>query len=288
MTRTQAAILLMPFFLISCAKAPPVQTIAAPLPSAPPSGMQWLYGSAEGGASGLQTFRTFRDFALKAARSSKRSSVVLVAGALATAPAFVTCGKKPSAVVLDVDETVLQNLGVMRRFAETGKDFDPAIWARWERSGAGKAAAIPGVAAALTDLRKAGIAVIFNTNRSSQNAAGSEATIIAEGAGPAKHLDTLFLMGDIDGASGKDGRRAHIASRYCVVAMAGDQMGDFWDRFNAKDLSVRDRRLMATNGSLASLWGNGWFLLPNPVYGPSIKGGFDDVFAPDKTWIDPG
>jgi 5'-nucleotidase (lipoprotein e(P4) family) len=279
---------LTPLFLISCAKAPPIQPIATAPPSTPTSGMQWLYGSAEGAASGLQTYRMFRDYALKAAKSSRRSGVVLVSGAIAEAPAFVPCGKKAPAVILDVDETVLQNLGVMRGFAEAGKDFDPVTWARWERSGAGKAAAIPGAVAALKELRKAGIAVIFNTNRSRQNAAGSEATLIAEGAGPAKHLDTLFLMGDIDGVSGKDGRRAHIAARYCVVAMAGDQMGDFWDKFNTKELSVRDRRTMAISGSIASLWGNGWFLLPNPVYGPSIKGGFDDVFAPDKKWADPG
>lgn len=275
-------------FLASCASAPPPQTITAAPPPAPTSGMQWLYGSAEGGASGLQVYRMFRDFALKAAKPSKRTGVVVSANTSPTAPTFVQCEKKRPAVVLDVDETVLQNLGVMQVFAKDGKDFDPAVWSRWERSGAGKAAAVPGVVAALNDLRKAGITVIFNTNRSSKNPAGSEATLVAEGAGPAKHLETLFLMGDVDGLPGKDGRRTLIASRYCVVAMAGDQMGDFWDAFNATALSVRERRTMATTGPLSKLWGNGWFLLPNPVYGPSIKGGFDDVFAADKAWVDPG
>jgi hypothetical protein len=28
-------------------------------------------------------------------------------------------------------------------------------------------------------------------------------------------------------------------------------------------------------------------MLPNPVYGPGIRGGFDDVFPTDKRWADP-
>jgi hypothetical protein len=36
------------------------------------------------------------------------------------------------------------------------------------------------------------------------------------------------------------------------------------------------------------MWGNGWFMLSNPVYGPSIVGTRDQVFSdPDKRWLDP-
>jgi hypothetical protein len=36
------------------------------------------------------------------------------------------------------------------------------------------------------------------------------------------------------------------------------------------------------------MWGNGWFVLPNPVYGTGVKGGPDDIFAKDVQWRDPG
>jgi predicted secreted acid phosphatase len=70
--------------------------------------------------------------------------------------------------------------------------------------------------------------------------------------------------------------------------MAGDQFGDFSDLLNAKALSVQERRRIALGDTFAGLWGNGWFLLPNPVYGPGVRGGFDEVFPADKRWTDPG
>jgi hypothetical protein len=32
------------------------------------------------------------------------------------------------------------------------------------------------------------------------------------------------------------------------------------------------------------MWGNGWFLFSNPVYGPSIRGGYDEIFKADTKW----
>jgi predicted secreted acid phosphatase len=109
----------------------------------------------------------------------------------------------------------------------------------------------------------------------------------APGIGPARHGETLFLQGDIAPGSGKDPRRAAVAGRWCVIAMAGDQLGDFSDLFNAGTLSVGERRRAAVEGPFAGLWGNGWFMLSNPVYGPGLRGGFDDVFPEDRRWSDP-
>jgi hypothetical protein len=36
------------------------------------------------------------------------------------------------------------------------------------------------------------------------------------------------------------------------------------------------------------LWGHGWFVLPNPVYGTALKGDIDDVFPKDRRWTDSG
>jgi len=84
--------------------------------------------------------------------------------------------------------------------------------------------------------------------------------------------------------SRKDGRRAAIAAKYCVVALAGDNLGDFADLFNERDLAPLARRELAARGAVARLWGNGWFALPNPVYGAAIKGSIDEVFPPDARW----
>jgi predicted secreted acid phosphatase len=139
----------------------------------------------------------------------------------------------------------------------------------------------------LRAIRAAGVTVIFNSNRQAANAAQSAAAIEGAGLGPARHGETLWLQGDVAPGSGKDPRRAAIASRYCVVALAGDQLGDFSDLFNVRSLSVPARREAAGSAPFARLWGNGWFMLSNPVYGPSIRGTFDEVFPPDKRWSDP-
>ena len=34
-------------------------------------------------------------------------------------------------------------------------------------------------------------------------------------------------------------------------------------------------------------WGNGWFVLPNPVYGPGVAGTLDDLFPPATRWPGP-
>ena len=253
----------------------------------PPPGMQWLYGSGEGGVASLQTYYAFRDHVLAAARRRPDDSVVLAEGSTIDEPRFVACGDKPLAVVLDVDETAIQNLGYEYALARSGRASDSALLDRWQRAPRTEIAAMPGAVTALRAMREAGVAVIFNSNRDAPDAAATAATLENAGLGPVRHGDTLFLRGDVDGDGGKDGRRAHIASRYCVVAMAGDQLGDFSDLFNVRGLSVPDRRRAATGGSFARLWGNGWFMLSNPVYGPSLRGGFDDVFSPDRQWAEP-
>jgi 5'-nucleotidase (lipoprotein e(P4) family) len=253
-----------------------------------PPGMQWLYGSGEGAASSIQAYHAFRNFVVAAARRRPRDSVVLAEGATLDAPRFVPCGRRPLAVVLDVDETALQNIGYeYDDAAHPGRPYDQERWNRWEATGAGAVLPIPGAVAALRAIRAARVTVIFNSNRMAVRDAASEAALNGAGLGPARHGETLYLQGDVAPGSAKDPRRAAISRRYCVIAMAGDQLGDFSDLFNARTLSVPDRRRAATGGRFASLWGNGWFVLSNPVYGSGLRGTIDEVFPADKRWSDP-
>lgn len=260
---------------------------AQPAPRTPPAGMQWLYGSGESAASSLQAWRAFETYVLGKARARPRQSVVLAAGSTLAAPRFLPCGRRPLAVVLDVDETALQNLGYEYDEALHGRSYDQERWNRWERTGANAVLPMPGVVAALRAIRRAGVVVIFNSNRMAAHAAQTRTAIEGAGLGPAVPRQTLWLQNDVGTGSAKDPRRALVSRRYCVIAMAGDQLGDFSDLFNARDLAVPRRRRAAAEAPFAGLWGNGWFMLSNPVYGPSIRGTFDDVFPADRRWSDP-
>jgi 5'-nucleotidase (lipoprotein e(P4) family) len=277
--------------LAGCASAPtevataPAPPAAAPAEAAkPPVALQYLYGSPEAAVAVRATNARIADYGVWRAKQRPQDSVVLAPGAGVDAPAFEPCGTKPYAAVFDADETLIWNLGPMRYFAEKGTAFDPKIWDQWEKTGAGKAVAMPGTVEMVTRLRAAGITVIANTNRSAANAKGSEDTLRAAGLGEFKHGETLFLMGDDATGSSKDGRRAAIASKYCVIILAGDQLGDFSQQFNVKDLPAAQRMALATSAGAAALWDKGWFLFPNPVYGPWEKMGWGDIFPSDKNW----
>ncbi|AXJ96062.1 MULTISPECIES: HAD family acid phosphatase [unclassified Sphingomonas] len=251
--------------------------------ASPPPQFQYLYGSGEADALSRQAFRALVNYATY--RRASGDSVVLKPGATLDAPQWVPCEGKPRAAIFDADETILLNLGVEALAARNpGAPFDAAQWARWERTGAKGVAPVPGAVEAFAALRAAGVAVIVNTNRSSATAAGTVATLKAAGLGDFTPDTDLFLS---DGPSAKDPRRATIAARYCVVAMAGDQLGDFSDLFARFPTSAARRRAVDA-APIAQLWGNGWFVLPNPVYGAGLKGSYDDVFPADRRWVDGG
>ncbi|MEZ5681330.1 MAG: HAD family acid phosphatase [Erythrobacter sp.] len=297
--KNAAIIGLAAVMLAGCASTGTAEVASAPAAPVAPTGgeqpapdtMRWLYGSGEAAGASIQAWRQIADYAVAVSRQRKTpQSIPLglpdVDGGIATPSCVAADGSmKPFAAVFDVDETVILNRGYEYWQAYSGKNFVPEEWEQWANGGAGIAAPVPGAVTGLRRLREAGIAVIFNTNRNSDTAAGTAAAIEAAGAGPAVHLENLFLRGDDAMGGRKDGRRATIAAKYCVIAMAGDNLGDFADVFNDPKMSVQDRRALVARGEYAQLWGNGWFVIPNSAYGAWQKGTIDDVFPPDARWM---
>lgn len=257
-----------------------------------PGGMQFLYGSGEAAALGVQAYQGLVDMMI--ARASDRAvglkvwSAVLAPGSSLEAPQWAPCDQKPLAVVLDIDETSLLNLGFEADDAQRPGPYDPARWDRWEKTGAGAVAAVPGLMEAAKVAKTSGVTLIYNSNRSIANVSQTEAALDGAGLGPVKHLKNLWLQGDEGTTGAKDARRWAIARKYCVIAMVGDQLGDFSDLFNAPGMTPAARRAAANGTAIRTTWGHGWFILPNPVYGTALKGDMDEVFPADKRWIDPG
>ncbi|NVD44709.1 5'-nucleotidase, lipoprotein e(P4) family [Qipengyuania atrilutea] len=256
-----------------------------PIEAAAPDSMRWLYGSGEAAGVSIQAWRQLADYTVTITRLRRvPQAVVMGLDGEVRQPACVIDGRaKPFAAIFDVDETLILNAGYEAWLAK-GNAYSGATWEEWERTGAPLARAVPGAVEGLRRLREAGVTPVFNTNRQ-YSAEGATAAIAAAGLGEAVPGETLFLRGDDGTNSGdKDGRRAMIAEKYCVIALAGDNLGDFADVFNAEGLGVQERRALAATSEYARLWGNGWFLLPNPVYGDSITGSIGEVFPPDQRW----
>jgi 5'-nucleotidase (lipoprotein e(P4) family) len=249
--------------------------------------MQWLYGSGEAAGVSIQAWRQIADYAI--ARSLERripQSVTMgIGGEIAEPQSCATDdGIKPLAVVIDVDETVVLNLGYEYWLAATGNSYSTDTWKIWEETASSYVRPVPGAVTGIKRLREAGITPVFNTNNRF-SPAGVTRTLSAAGLGQVLHRQDLFLRGD-DGVdtSDKDGRRALIAERYCVIALAGDNLGDFADVFNVDGQAPLERRQLAARGELAQLWGNGWFVLPNSAYGASLDGTLEEVFPADTRW----
>ncbi|HCB76380.1 MAG TPA: acid phosphatase [Sphingomonas bacterium] len=269
--------------LAACAATPPPAATAA-VSTQPGRQYRWQLGSGEAAVLSRQAHLAMAAFVAAHAKGPA-SSVVLAAGSTPAAPRFGSCGNRPRAVVYDIDETVLLNTGANYDSAVRGDPpFDPERWAQWERDGANAVEPVPGVVEAITAIRRAGVTVVFNSNRDRSAAASTAAALASVGIDNAVPGETLFLKGDVAPGSAKDPRRAAIDAKYCVIAMAGDNLGDFADAFNDRGLSTPERRALAQNAAIAPLWGNGWFLIPNALYGGWEGGTFDDLFPADKRW----
>lgn len=297
MITSKPAVAALAMLVSSCAAqtaslpAPAVAVTAAPagrlgLDDPAPDPMRWTYGSGEAAAASIQAWRALTDFAIAAAARRPATSVPMglpeVPGGIASTPCL---GKTP-AVVLDVDETVILNRGYEYWLA-LGNTGSVASFDRWADTAAGQVAPVPGAVTGIRRLRAAGIKVVFNTNRSASTAAGTIRALESVGVGPAVHKQDLFLSGDDALAGNKDGRRKTISERFCVIAMAGDNLGDFANTLNEPAQTPQQRRERSARGQLASLWGNGWFLIPNAAYGAWQKGTIGAVFPPDARWEPP-
>ena len=171
---------------------------------------------------------------------------------------------KPAAVVLDLDETVIDNSGFQTWLHLQRATYSSAGWARWERwqAGEGTVEAVPGAVEFLKAMEAAGVTPVFVSNRKEDGRRPTVQALARLGILDQDDPDRLLLRTD---TSSKVSRRARVAERWAVVALVGDNLADFDGIFEAGagDLDARDGRVVEH----ADKWGAEWFVLPNPVYG---------------------
>ena len=166
-------------------------------------------------------------------------------------------GLKP-AVVLDIDETVLDNSPYQARVIRGGGEFNEADWAAWCKEA--KARALPGVVEFTQFAAKHGVAVIYISNRAKDL---DQATL----ANPRKKDQIGESLGtfvqDCEQVGTEKGCRRQLVSRkYRVLMQFGDQIGDFADVI-ANNAEGRRKAVEPYLGWV----GTRWFVLPNPTYG---------------------
>jgi acid phosphatase len=172
-------------------------------------------------------------------------------------------GLKP-AIIVDVDETVLDNAPSQVRQIREQRGFNEAKWGEWvsER----KAKPLPGAVEFLTTAAKQGVTVFYITNRDASLTADTIANLRSAGFPVASDAQVLGLGTVVEGCeqegSEKSCRRQLVGRTHRVLMQFGDQVGDFVQI--VANTPAGRREAMAPYMD----WiGERWFVLPNPLYG---------------------
>jgi acid phosphatase len=172
-------------------------------------------------------------------------------------------GLKP-AVVLDVDETALDNSPYQARLIKSGGEYNEADWAAWCKEEAARA--LPGAVEFTRFAAKHGIAVIFISNRAKDLDSVTLDNLRQVGfpvSGPEAFLGLgTFVEGCEQIGTEKGCRRQLISRKYRVLMQVGDQIGDFTDVI-ANNAAGRQQAM----APYLKWIGTRWFILPNATYG---------------------
>lgn len=167
------------------------------------------------------------------------------------------------AVIVDVDETVLDDSAYQARLARDGREYADATWESYMETRSSHALA--GAVAFAEHARERGVAVLYVSNRHPKLLAATIDNLKREHFPEPIDASTVLLPqgpGCEDAGLNKGCRRRQLATQYRVLALVGDQLVDFID-LPENTPAAR----AAAVAPYADRFGERWFMLPNPMYG---------------------
>jgi 5'-nucleotidase (lipoprotein e(P4) family) len=202
----------------------------------------WTQSSAEYRALAYQTFSLATLRLDQALRNRNRSR-----------------SRKPPAVIVDVDETVLDNSRFQAELVLRGVAYTSENWKAWcDRAQAGT---VPGAVDFLRYAAKRGVRVFYITNRRQPEKAGTISNLISLGF-PGVTEESVMIREQGTTAS-KETRREKVRLHYWIAMLVGDNLNDFNDNFSGK--SIADRSAEVDHER--SEFGSHFIVVPNPMYG---------------------
>lgn len=181
---------------------------------------------------------------------------------LALDAALANAAAQPAAIILDLDETVLDNSRYAARSIQRGATFRfDAHWTEWVSESA--SSAIPGATEFLQYAVSRGVTPFYITNRTADMEPATRANLAKLSIPLMTAEDTLLVRGERAewNTPDKTTRRDFVASRYRVVLLVGDDLNDF---VASSGKSVAERNAVIQQH--AANWGRRWFIVPNAIY----------------------
>ena len=165
--------------------------------------------------------------------------------------------KMPRAIMMDIDETVLDNSPAQAYGIVNHTSFNLKDWYAWGEMR--KAKAIPGSVNFLNYAVSRGVKVFFASNRDEVQKQATIDNLRSLGFKDVSAENVLLR----DKISSKDARKQFIQAKYRIVLLMGDNLDDFSSSFEKK--SVADR-FMETD-RVRDQWGKQFIVLPDVMYG---------------------
>ena len=232
----------------------------------------WIQTSAEYAANTRMAYRAATDALRRAQQDFRWSALPSQQQLIDTAP--VDADPLPPAVILDVDETVLDNTAYQAALIEQRGEYRRETWQEFVSLAASHA--VPGVKEFLEVCREHEITIFFVTNRDVSVEKHTRRNLEQLGLIPSDASDSILSKNERDEwTTDKASRREFVATRHRILLMIGDDLNDFvWA--GVKPTSAARRELTS---KYASYWGSKWFMLPNPNYGGWERSiyGFEDA-----------
>ncbi len=159
-------------------------------------------------------------------------------------------------IVLDIDETVIDNSPFQAKSILNSTSY-PSYWKEW--CNLAKAEPLPGAVEFLNYARSNGVSIFYVTNRKEEF---KEVTIqnLKEKGFP--HADDEHVIMRTAEAS-KEGRRQELLTKYHISLLFGDNLNDFAEDFEGKDVISRSAAVDQANKQ----FGTRYIVLPNAMYG---------------------
>ena len=171
--------------------------------------------------------------------------------------------RKPLAIVLDADETVVDNTKLMGESIVNGNGRFDAPW--WRQAvHQGKSQAMPGAVEFLNEVHKQGVEIFYVSNRYAPVNLDVTIQNFKELGFPSVDKDHVLLF---EKDSDKQPRFDMIAKKYYVVVYMGDNAGDFPIGTKGKTLAERNSIIDAHKED----FGTTFVVFPNPAYGSWVS-----------------
>ena len=171
--------------------------------------------------------------------------------------------RKPLAIVLDADETVVDNTKLMGESVASGNGRFDAPW--WRQAvHQGKSQAMPGAVEFLNEVHKQGVEIFYVSNRYAPVNYDATVQNFKELGFPSVDKDHVLLF---EKDSDKQPRFDAIAKKYYVVLYMGDNAGDFPIGTKGKTLAERNGIIDAHKED----FGTTFVVFPNPAYGSWVS-----------------